>query len=112
VEVRQWSGQDAQGDAAGLAPVADGVDVDQVAAEPEQLRYRQDVPGVRGGGDLRERGPLQRADLGSGRRVFEQQNASAGRNPSATPSVRTRRPASVRMWRCRSSDWVAVDTRE
>jgi hypothetical protein len=54
------------------------VDVDQVAAEPEQLRHRQDVPGVRGGGDLRERGPLQRGDLGSGRRVFEQQHALGG----------------------------------
>lgn len=52
MEVRQRSRQDAQGDAAGLASVADGVDVDQVAAQPEQLRDRQDVPGVRGGGDL------------------------------------------------------------
>lgn len=37
---------------------------------------------------------------------------SAGRNPSATPSVRISRPASVRMCRCRSRDWVAVDERE
>ncbi|MFC5168870.1 branched-chain amino acid ABC transporter ATP-binding protein/permease [Nonomuraea angiospora] len=50
MEVRQRSRQDAQGDAAGLAPVADGVDVDQVTAQPEQLRHCQDVAGVRGGG--------------------------------------------------------------
>ncbi|MEV4569485.1 hypothetical protein AB0K12_37465 [Nonomuraea sp. NPDC049419] len=43
---------------------------------------------------------------------YDRSTPSAGRNPSATPSARTRRPASVRMWRCRSRDWVAVETRE
>lgn len=36
-EVGQWAGQDAQLHAAVLAPVADGVDVDEVAAEPEEF---------------------------------------------------------------------------
>lgn len=59
VEVGQRAGQDAQDDAAGLAPVADGVDVDQVAAEPEQLRHGEGGPWRRScrmrGGTGRER---------------------------------------------------------
>ncbi|GGK65863.1 hypothetical protein Sme01_23820 [Sphaerisporangium melleum] len=45
-----------------LTPVTYGVDVDQVATQPEQLRHRQDVATVRGRGDLGKRGTLQRRD--------------------------------------------------
>jgi hypothetical protein len=58
-EVGQRPGQDPQGHAPVLAPAADGLDVAQVPAEPEQLGDGQGVAGVRGGGDLPERGPLR-----------------------------------------------------
>ena len=37
---------------------------------------------------------------------------AAGRKPPVTSSARTSSPASVRMCRCRSRDWDAVDERE
>ncbi|MBB6347619.1 hypothetical protein FHU36_004164 [Nonomuraea muscovyensis] len=69
VEVGQRAGQDAQDDAAGLAPVADGVDVDQVAAEPEQLRHGEGVARVGLGGDLAECGAVQGANGGEPRSI-------------------------------------------
>jgi hypothetical protein len=110
-EVGQRARQDPQRNAAGLAPVADGLDVGQVPAEPEQLRDGQGVAGVRGGGDPAERGPAQRGDLGGGRGVLVEPHAAGRAEAPATSPARTSSPASVRMCRCRSRDWEAVDAR-
>lgn len=66
--------------------------------EPQQIVARR--PGHMVHIDVKKVGRIPAAAAGAG--SSKRRTPSAGRNPSATPSARTSRPASVRMWRCRS----------
>ncbi|WP_235994779.1 hypothetical protein [Nonomuraea montanisoli] len=63
-----------------MAPAADVVDVDEIAAEAEEFGDGEGVAGVRLGGDLAERGAVQGGDLGGGGGVLEEEDGVGSRS--------------------------------